>query len=201
MDSRQSVLDAIRLIVRALRVSSAATERRLGVSVAQLFVLQKLEERDGLSVNELARATLTHQSSVSVVVSKLVARRLVRRSVASGDRRMASLALTPKGRYVMVSGPKGRWFAPLDRALAAKVYSWFVSQDVGMFMAPPRDMFVVPPDVMPVMAMGLGLRSSSKIRLGLVQEKSSSRITTSCRPLLMALCSRTISGAASRSCS
>jgi NADPH:quinone reductase-like Zn-dependent oxidoreductase len=44
-------------------------------------------------------------------------------------------ALTPKGRYVMVSGPKGRWVAPLDRALAAKVYSWFVRQDVGMFMA------------------------------------------------------------------
>ena len=44
-------------------------------------------------------------------------------------------ALAPKGRYVMVSGPKGRWVAPLDRALAAKVYSWFVSQEVGMFMA------------------------------------------------------------------
>ena len=43
--------------------------------------------------------------------------------------------LTPKGRYVMVGGPKGRWVAPLDRALAAKVYSWFVSQDFGMFMA------------------------------------------------------------------
>ena len=43
--------------------------------------------------------------------------------------------LAPRGRYVMVSGPKGRWVAPLDRALAAKVYSWFVSQHVGMFMA------------------------------------------------------------------
>jgi NADPH:quinone reductase-like Zn-dependent oxidoreductase len=43
--------------------------------------------------------------------------------------------LNPKGRYVMIGGPKGRWVAPLDRALAAKVYSWFVSQDIGMFMA------------------------------------------------------------------
>ena len=43
--------------------------------------------------------------------------------------------LTPRGRYVMIGGPKGRWIAPLDRVLAAKVYSWFVSQDVGMFMA------------------------------------------------------------------
>ena len=43
--------------------------------------------------------------------------------------------LTPGGRYVMVGGPKGRWVAPLNRALAAKVYSWFVSQDFGMFVA------------------------------------------------------------------
>jgi NADPH:quinone reductase-like Zn-dependent oxidoreductase len=43
--------------------------------------------------------------------------------------------LNARGRYVMIGGPKGRWVAPLDRALAAKVTSWFVSQDIGMFMA------------------------------------------------------------------
>jgi NADPH:quinone reductase-like Zn-dependent oxidoreductase len=44
-------------------------------------------------------------------------------------------ALTPKGRYVMVGGKNGRWIAPLDRALGAKVLSWFVSQNMGMIMA------------------------------------------------------------------
>jgi NADPH:quinone reductase-like Zn-dependent oxidoreductase len=44
-------------------------------------------------------------------------------------------ALTPRGRYVMVGGQKGRWIAPLDRALSAAVLSWFVSQDMGMMMA------------------------------------------------------------------
>jgi NADPH:quinone reductase-like Zn-dependent oxidoreductase len=44
-------------------------------------------------------------------------------------------ALTPKGRYVMVGGEKGRWIAPLDRALGAAVLSRFVSQDMGMVMA------------------------------------------------------------------
>jgi len=44
-------------------------------------------------------------------------------------------ALTPKGKYVMVGGKNGRWIAPLDRALGAKVLSWFVSQDMGMIMA------------------------------------------------------------------
>ena len=44
-------------------------------------------------------------------------------------------ALTPRGRYVLVGGKNGRWIAPLDRALAAAVLSWFVSQDMGMMMA------------------------------------------------------------------
>lgn len=146
MDSRQSVLDAIRLIVRALRVSSTATERRLGVSVAQLFVLQKLEEREGLSVNELARATLTHQSSVSVVVSKLVARRLVRRSVASGDRRKASLTLTPKGRALLSRAPESvqarlvralEALGPVERsALAALLTKWVRAAAISV-AAPP----------------------------------------------------------------
>ena len=44
-------------------------------------------------------------------------------------------ALTPKGKYVMVGGQSGRWIAPLDRALAAMVFSKFVSQDMGMMLA------------------------------------------------------------------
>jgi NADPH:quinone reductase-like Zn-dependent oxidoreductase len=43
--------------------------------------------------------------------------------------------LNPKGIYVMVGGPSGRWLAPLDRAIGAKVLSWFVSQKMGMMIA------------------------------------------------------------------
>jgi len=44
-------------------------------------------------------------------------------------------ALTPRGIYVMVGGQSGRWIAPLDRMLSAKVFSWFVSQRMVMIMA------------------------------------------------------------------
>ena len=65
-------LDALRRIVKELRVSSRSVERTHGVSSAQLFVLQKLNESTvPLSINELADRTQTHQSSVSVVVSRL----------------------------------------------------------------------------------------------------------------------------------
>jgi len=43
--------------------------------------------------------------------------------------------MNPKGRYVMVGGPAGRWIDPLPRMLNAFVLSKFVSQDIGFFLA------------------------------------------------------------------
>jgi DNA-binding MarR family transcriptional regulator len=98
-----------------LRLASRASEKRLGLSAAQLFVLQKLAETDAASVNELAERTLTHQSSVSVVVRKLVERRLVRRSVSPTDHRQLELALTSTGRSLLRRAPQ----PAQDRLIAA----------------------------------------------------------------------------------
>jgi NADPH:quinone reductase-like Zn-dependent oxidoreductase len=43
--------------------------------------------------------------------------------------------LNPRGIYVMVGGPAGRWIDPLPRGLEALVLSRFVSQDMAMFLA------------------------------------------------------------------
>jgi DNA-binding MarR family transcriptional regulator len=103
----QSVLDSIRRIVRGLRMSSAAAERRRGASAAQIYVLQKLSESEGgLSLNELAAATHTHQSSVSVVVTKLVQRRLVDRRRARDDGRRVAITITAKGRALVRRAPE-----------------------------------------------------------------------------------------------
>src|SRR5262245_51202752 len=101
----QSVLDAIRRIVQVLRKSSRESERRVGLTAAQLFVMTKLDSERPLSLNELARRTPTHQSSVSVVVSRLVARRLVTRRPSPVDKRRVALALTKRGRALVARAP------------------------------------------------------------------------------------------------
>src|SRR4051794_22052590 len=94
-DDVRAVLDSIRRIVRELRLSSRAAEKHVGLSGAQLFVLQKLAEGGcALSLNELADRTLTHQSSVSVVVQKLAERRLIKTFRSSQDGRRVELSLT-----------------------------------------------------------------------------------------------------------
>jgi DNA-binding MarR family transcriptional regulator len=103
-DSRLA-LDCIRRIVRALRVFDREAEKRVGLSGAQVFVLQKLGDGGGASINELADRTYTHQSSVSVVVQKLADRGLVRRSSSAADGRRVELSLTERGRRSLRSAP------------------------------------------------------------------------------------------------
>ena len=101
----QQVLDAIRRIVQSLRESSRRAEGRVGLSGAQLFVLQRLAQEPALSVNELAARTHTHQSSVSVVVARLVREGLVRRAPSDRDGRRVELSVTAKGRRAATGSP------------------------------------------------------------------------------------------------
>jgi DNA-binding MarR family transcriptional regulator len=121
-DTRR-VLDSIRRIVQTLRVAARQAEVRFGLSAAQLFVLQRLAERETASVNELAARTLTHQSSVSVVVSRLVARGLVARSASRADGRRLELSVTAKGRSLVRRAPAAaqeRLIDAIERLPAAK---------------------------------------------------------------------------------
>ena len=111
----REVLDSVRWIFQALRESSRLAERLVGVSGAQLFVLQTLAESPGLSLNELANRTHTHQSSVSTVVSRLVERKLVQRSRAASDARRVELTLSPRGRAIAAKAPD----AAQERLIAA----------------------------------------------------------------------------------
>lgn len=100
----RAALDAFRSIVQALRLG--APGGTAGLSSAQLFALQQIAEHPNLSINDLAALTFTHQSSVSVVVQRLVARRLVVKVAAPDDRRRQSLVLTAKGRAAVTRAPK-----------------------------------------------------------------------------------------------
>lgn len=101
----QPILDGIRRIVQGLRVTSRKARWRSRLTSAQLFVLRRLAEADGMSINELAARTFTHQSSVSVVASRLVERRLVDRRLDPRDGRRRLLVLTSAGRRALASTP------------------------------------------------------------------------------------------------
>ena len=90
-------MDNLRRVVRALSASARSVSAR-GVSGAQLFVLRQIAAAPSLSLRELADRTLTGQSTVSEVVTRLVERGLVERIASETDARRAELTLTARGR-------------------------------------------------------------------------------------------------------
>jgi DNA-binding MarR family transcriptional regulator len=98
-------LNALRGLVRALRLSSIESEKTVGIGSAQLFVLEELAAVPCASINELAHRTLTDQSSVSVVVARLAERGLVVRRTSRDDARRAEVSLTLQGRALLDRAP------------------------------------------------------------------------------------------------
>jgi DNA-binding MarR family transcriptional regulator len=106
------------------------------LSGAQLYVLHTLSMAERLSVNELADRVRTHQSTVSVVVRKLVDRGLVRRRESETDARRVELALTATGRQLLRCAPgaaQERLVAGIERLQAStrKQLAASLSQLVG----------------------------------------------------------------------
>jgi DNA-binding MarR family transcriptional regulator len=102
---RAQALERLRTLISALSHSARAVERRTGITNAQLFLLQQLAEVDSLSVNDLAARARTQQSTVSIVVARLVRAGLAGKRRSPDDRRIAIVSLTPKGRRLLRHAP------------------------------------------------------------------------------------------------
>ncbi len=100
IESRQ-ILDSLRSLVQVLQNYSKRLETDLGMSGAQIFVLQKVSENHLSSINDIAEKTLTHQSSVSVVVERLVQKGLVERKQDLIDKRRTLISVSAKGLKIL----------------------------------------------------------------------------------------------------
>ena len=105
LEHAHSVLNSLRAIIRSMRVADRAGLKEHGVGSAQLYVLHELNRESPLSVNDLAERTATDQSTVSVVVTKLIDKGFVSRERSENDARKLELALTAKGRRAVKSLP------------------------------------------------------------------------------------------------
>lgn len=114
---KAEVLSGVRRLERGLRLAAREAERATGLSAAQLFMLEKLAEGPATSIADLSARTLTDRSSVSVVVDRLAAAGLVKRSPSSEDRRRSETQITARGREILARAPLSPT-STLMRALA-----------------------------------------------------------------------------------
>lgn len=123
----RAVLDALRRLVRGLRLYARHCETHLGLSAAQLFARRRLAEGAPMSLRDLARATLTDLSSVSVVAERLRAKGLVRRRRSAEDGRRVELTLTPVGEDLLRRSPD-----PLQERMVASLASLPAARRTGL---------------------------------------------------------------------
>src|SRR5258706_12274981 len=137
MTDTQRILDAVRKLVRLLRLADRSAQRDVGLSGAQLFVLQELGRTPALSLNELSSRTCTDQSSVSVVVTRLVEAGLVSRDRDPRDGRRLVLTLTRSGRALLQKAPPVAQeqmiagferMVPADRLRFAEQFEWIPAE-------------------------------------------------------------------------
>ncbi len=145
-------LNAVRRMVRGLRSAAESIERELSVSAAQLFVLRELADFPDQSVKDLAAVTMTTHSTVSQVVSQLIAKGMVSRTLDPSDGRRAVLRLTRQGANLVKRAPRViqadliEGFATLSlaerRGLASGLEKWLDAS--GMARVPSRMLFDKP---------------------------------------------------------
>lgn len=135
-DPVASVFNSLRRLVNALHSASSETLHAQGVTAAQLFVLSQVRRVPNLSIGALAELTMTHQSTVSVVVRRLVRRKLLEKRRAADDARRVELTLTAAGSMVVETAPEAfqlrlkrviEAMEEADRAALARALSRLVS--------------------------------------------------------------------------
>lgn len=119
-----AAVNALRRIMRHLRVAAEATRAEAGLSAAQLFVLRQLSGGESRSIAELARLTLTDRTSVASVLERLLLQGLVERTRSQSDRRRVEIRITALGEQRLATAPPaptGLLIAALSRLPAQSV--------------------------------------------------------------------------------
>jgi DNA-binding MarR family transcriptional regulator len=134
-------INAVRRMVRGLRAAAEAVERDLRISAAQLFVMSQLAESPDQSVKDLAQVTMTTHSTVSQIVSQLLAKGLISRTTDPADARRSVLRLTRQGSSLLRRSPRPiqqdliEGFATLRanerRNLASGLERWLEASGLG----------------------------------------------------------------------
>lgn len=89
------VLQQFRVIYGSMRQHFRDVENRCGLPGSQMWVLQEVQQEQGIGITELAARMGIHQSTCSLIVEKLVESGHVSKVRGKSDRRRIGLQLCP----------------------------------------------------------------------------------------------------------
>ena len=104
-DRTDDSLIALRRILRATELFARDLAHAVGLTPAQLRVLQIVAEKSSATPKALANQMGVSQATVTALVDKLVTRGLVQRVPSEQDRRQINVVATPQGLDRLVDAP------------------------------------------------------------------------------------------------
>lgn len=106
MEVIAEVLVALRRIMRATDLRSRHLMKTAGLTAPQLLVLRTIHQKGEITVGDLARQISLSQGTVTSILDRLSARRLIVRERACSDKRKVFLRLGPDGEDVLRDAPQ-----------------------------------------------------------------------------------------------
>lgn len=111
-------LKQFRIIYGSVRQHFREVEKTCGISGSQLWILQEVSRSTGIGVSELAGKLSVHQSTCSLLVEKLVTKKLILKERSKEDQRRVGLYVTKEAERILQLAP-GPAEGVLPEALSA----------------------------------------------------------------------------------
>lgn len=101
------VLKKFRIIFGTVKQNFREVEQTCGISGSQLWILQLVNKTPNIGVSNLAEQLSIHQSTCSLLVEKLVKRKLITKVRSTEDQRRVGLEVTNEAKILLnkASGP------------------------------------------------------------------------------------------------
>lgn len=99
-------LQKLRIVIRAAQRHSSWIEKHCGVTGAQLWILQELQDAPGLRVTDVAARLAIHQTTTSNLLNALLEKGLIEKVRDLEDQRVVKLVLSKRGATVLKKAPQ-----------------------------------------------------------------------------------------------
>ena len=105
MDNIESVLVALRRLIRATDLHSKRLSKTAGLTAPQLLILQTLRTKGDITVGEIAQDISLSQATVTTIMDRLENRGLLVRNRSAKDKRKVIGSITEAGHEILRDAP------------------------------------------------------------------------------------------------
>lgn len=106
MSNLESVLIALRQVIRATDLHSKWVEKTTGLTTPQILILQSLRNNAGVTVGKLASQISLSQATVTTIMDRLEQKKYISRERSTEDKRKVQAYLTDEGMAVLLKAPQ-----------------------------------------------------------------------------------------------